>query len=246
MEVACQTHVGRIRKHNEDSLHSDPQNGFAILADGMGGLNAGEVASELAVDTLRIKLQAHVERQDSEEQKFSASRSFVKSAIETTSDLVYQTSKTRAECKGMGTTVVACLFTASDVIVGHIGDSRLYRLRQDGFEQLTKDHSLVQRLVDEGMYTKAQARTAKQKNVLTRALGVDNAVEADVSEFKSLQGDVYLMCSDGLSDMVTDGEIAAVVQEYSDNLSVAADHLIDMANTKGGKDNISVVLVKLL
>ncbi|MBV1877077.1 MAG: Stp1/IreP family PP2C-type Ser/Thr phosphatase [Pseudomonadales bacterium] len=253
IQIVCQTDVGQIREHNEDSLSGEEQIGLAVLADGMGGLNAGEVASSMTVHLLMDDLreyqtgntQIELELPDSNENLPLPIR-VLKHAIEKANNAVFHVSQTQPQCQGMGTTVVASLFYENKVAVGHIGDSRMYRYRDGKIEQLTKDHSYVQELLDKGLYTAEEARSSAKKNVVTRAVGIAPSVEAEVNEYKVKIGDIYLMCSDGLTDLVRDQDIAASIKELGDNLGETASHLIDVANASGGKDNISVVLTKIL
>jgi protein phosphatase len=146
----------------------------------------------------------------------------------------------------MGTTLVVALFFDNRMSVGHIGDSRLYRLRKDEFSQVTRDHSLLQEQIDSGMITKEQARYSQNKNLVTRAVGIDPEVEAEVHTYDVEPGDIYLLCSDGLSDMVTDEDIHATLDAMRANLPLAATQLVQTANDSGGRDNISVILVRVV
>jgi serine/threonine protein phosphatase PrpC len=249
IEIACQTDVGQVRDHNEDALSSDENIGLAVLADGMGGLNAGEVASSMSVHLLMDELRDYQTGDSTLEAELGATddpvQAAVKSAIEKANRSVFHVSQTQAECKGMGTTVVVGLFRNNRLITGHIGDSRVYRFRADKLEQITRDHSFVQELIDQGIYTEDEARASNRKNVVTRALGVGPKVDVEVNEHKVKVGDIYLMCSDGLSDLVVDSNIETSLRELSSNLAAAAGHLVNLANASGGKDNISVVLCRV-
>ena len=170
----------------------------------------------------------------------------IRKAVEKANDSVFQTSQTQPQCQGMGTTIVVAYYYNNRVAVAHIGDSRVYRLRDNAMEQITKDHSFVQELIDKGMFTKEEARVSSKKNVVTRALGVSPHVEVEVHEHEVKPGDIYLMCSDGLHDLVPDVDIEASMKELGGNLNELAGHLINLANASGGKDNISVVLTKVI
>jgi protein phosphatase len=254
LEIVAQTDVGRVRDHNEDFISCEEGLGVAVLADGMGGLNAGEVASSMTVHLLMDDLVAYREGStalrselgDIDDSDVPLEASIVKFAIEKANSAVFHTSQTQPQCRGMGTTVIAGLFWNNRVSIGHIGDSRVYRFRDDCLEQITKDHSFVQELLDKGLVTKEEARNSDRKNVVTRALGVAPNVEAEVNEFKTRVGDIYLMCSDGLTDLVTDDDIEKSVSELNGNLGELAAHLINISNVSGGKDNISVILVRVL
>ena len=158
---------------------------------------------------------------------------------------IYEAAQSRPECAGMGTTIVAAVFHGSRVSIAHIGDSRCYRLRGGRFEQLTRDHSLLQEQIDSGQITADQARFSLNKNLVTRALGIEAIVPADISEYRVEPDDIYLLCSDGLTDMVDTEIVHGVVDEQRATLEVAAGQLIELANQNGGRDNISVILARV-
>jgi protein phosphatase len=170
----------------------------------------------------------------------------LKSAVAMANESIYQVSQDQPQCEGMGTTLVAGLFTNDRVIVGHIGDSRMYRLRGEELTQLTEDHSVLREQIRSGLITEEQARFSNNKNLVTRALGVDAMVELEMHEYDVQPGDIYLLCSDGLSDLVDDEEIHMTLVALSSNLELAAHQLVQMANDNGGKDNISVILARPL
>jgi len=248
LEIYGISDVGRKRSHNEDSIGSDTELGIAVLADGMGGYNAGEVASAIAVneilEDLRTSLKILDQQEDDEESGFSKESIQVKRAIEKANQIIYQTAQSQPQCHGMGTTLVTIAFYDDRVTVAHIGDSRLYRLRGDTLEQVTSDHSLLQELVDKGFYTPEEARKSQNRNLVTRAMGIELNVSPDVQEEMVVPGDIYMMCSDGLSDLVEDEEIHSTLKTYGENLETAAKCLIQLANDYGGKDNISVILAR--
>ena len=254
VEFVAQTDVGLVREHNEDAVNCAESLGVAVLADGMGGLNAGEVASAMSARMLVDELVAWQEGRGDivaeltgdADAGLSPAAQILKHIIEKTNGAVYHVSQTQPQCRGMGTTVVASLFYDNKLAVGHIGDSRMYRFRGTKLEQITKDHSFVQELIDKGLYTREQARASNRKNVVTRALGVGPVVEAEVNEYKVKPGDIYLMCSDGLSDLVIDADIERQLAAYNGKLSKIAGDLVDLANANGGKDNISVVLIRAI
>jgi serine/threonine protein phosphatase PrpC len=163
-------------------------------------------------------------------------------AVEQTNTAIYDISQLQSECAGMGTTLVAGVFVDNKLVLGHIGDSRMYRLRDETFTQLTEDHSLVQEQVNAGLITTEQAKVAKNKNLVTRALGIDQMVELELQELAVEVGDTYLLCSDGLTDLLDDPDIAKILLEANGNIAYAADKLVDAANEQGGIDNISVVI----
>jgi protein phosphatase len=244
------SHVGKVREHNEDTIGVDNEIGLLVLADGMGGYNAGEVASGIAVKTIMSLVKEAYERQDlsvaDAETGLSRPSIVLRDAITRANKIIYQTAKSQAQCEGMGTTVVACLFSNNRISVAHVGDSRLYRLRGNRYEQITLDHSLLQELVDRGFYSQAEAQRAAKKNYVTRALGVENTVDVEIHEYPVNKGDYYLLCSDGLSDMVEDEDIHLTISTFGANLDTIAKQLIQMSNDNGGRDNISVVLAQVM
>lgn len=249
LEVVCRTDPGMVRSHNEDAVFGDATSGLVILADGMGGYNAGEVASGMAISHLSTQLTAIVptcipQDRDGASGKRVAHRHLSEQITEA-NGAIYQGAQNQPQCAGMGTTLVMAWFYDNLVTVAHIGDSRLYRLRGTEFQQITRDHSLLQEQIDSGMITPEEARFSQNKNLVTRALGVDPEVEADIHDYDVEAGDIYLLCSDGLNDMVEDEEISLTLQMLSANLPLAAEQLVQMANDNGGKDNISVILVKI-
>ncbi len=238
--------VGRVREHNEDTIGVDADIGLLVLADGMGGYNAGEVASGIAVKTIMSLVKEAFERQDMSapdgETGLSRPSIVLRDAIMRANKIIHQTAKTQPQCEGMGTTVVACLFSDNKISVAHVGDSRLYRLRGNRYEQMTLDHSLLQELVDRGFYSQAEAQRATNKNYVTRALGVEPTVDVEIHEYPVNKGDYYLLCSDGLSDMVEDEDIHLTISTFGANLETIAKQLIQLSNDNGGRDNISIVL----
>lgn len=250
LTIIGRTHEGQVREHNEDYISDNVTLGIAVLADGMGGLNAGEVASSMAVHLLMEELIAYrlensplpAELGHAESEMPMEAR-VVQKAVEMANDAVFHTSQTQPQCKGMGTTIVASLFYDNKLSVAHIGDSRVYRFRDNVLDQVTKDHSFVQELIDKGLFTKEEARASDKKNVVTRALGVAPFVEVECHEYEAQVEDVYLICSDGLHDMVPDRDIERAFIELSRNLPELAGYLVELANANGGKDNVSVILI---
>lgn len=242
------TDTGRVREHNEDTIASDPDVGLLVLADGMGGYNAGEVASGIAVKTITNLVREGLAREDlsAVDRSTGLSRPSIvlRDAITRANKIIYQTARSQAECEGMGTTVVAALFFDNKVSVAHVGDSRMYRQRGSEISQVTMDHSLLQELVDRGFYSPEEAQRAANKNYVTRALGVEPQVEVEVQEHPVDKGDIYILCSDGLSDMVEDEDIRLTISTFGANLDTVAKQLIQLANENGGRDNVSVVLAQ--
>lgn len=250
LDIASLSHPGMVRAHNEDSIFVDGEAGIAILADGMGGYRAGEVASGIAVTVVASGMLPELQsgRQLSKvdvQSGLTHGAQLLQQQIAAANKGIYEAAQARPECAGMGTTIVATVFCGNRVAIGHIGDSRCYRLRGEKFEQLTHDHSLLQEQLDSGALTTEQAKSSLNKNLVTRALGIEAIVPADIAEYRMEANDIYLLCSDGLTDMVEPDAIHAIVDEKRSELAVAVADLVDLANQNGGRDNISVVLVRV-
>lgn len=244
LEIVALTHPGMVRSHNEDAVAADAACGFAILADGMGGYNAGEVASGIAVNLLSEGLRAGL--CDEVARRNVDPAVLLRDEAKRANATIHQTAQSQPQCAGMGTTLVTAAFHDNQVIVAHVGDSRLYRLRGEELAQLTRDHSLLQDQIDSGMITPEAARLSHNRNLVTRALGVDPEVEIEIGVNEARPGDIYLFCSDGLNDMVEDEDIRLTLSVMGPNLPLAAEQLIQMANDNGGRDNVSVILVKVM
>ena len=238
------TDEGLVREHNEDYISWDVEKGLVILADGMGGHNAGEVASELAVNSINEALEEVLspEIKDSGNMDFEEA---VGEAVIYANDEINKHAKEHPECTGMGTTIVMALFHNESVILANVGDSRIYRFRQGELKQVTTDHSLVQEMIDNGYMSEEEALNSSNRNLITRALGIAEEVNVDVASHDTQEDDIYLLCSDGLSDMITDEQIFSVLVKSRDDLERASDDLIELAKQHGGHDNVSVILVAL-
>jgi protein phosphatase len=243
------TDTGRVREHNEDAIGTNPDIGLMVLADGMGGYNAGEVASGIAV---QIVTDLASEAANREELHFIDAHSglmrqsiILRDAIYRSNKIIYQTAQSQTHCEGMGTTIVACMFYDNKVSIAHVGDSRAYRLRSGQLEQMTLDHSLLQELVDRGFYSHEEAQRSTNRNYVTRALGVEPTVEVEINEHEVQPKDIYLLCSDGLPDMVEDDDIHLTISTFNDSLDVVGQQLVDLANDHGGRDNVSVMLAQV-
>lgn len=236
------TDVGQVRANNEDAFAINEEFGIAVLADGMGGYNAGEVASGMAVAFVKSELVRwlSVDTQRSSPAQIALGISL---CVDRANQSILNAATANPQYLGMGTTVVAGVFKKNCLILGHVGDSRCYRWRADRLTQITRDHSLLQERVDAGILTPAQAATAPGKNLLTRALGVEDGVQVELHEHEVLDGDLYLMCSDGLTDMLNDSEIAALMGMRALLPEIAVE-LVARANAAGGRDNIAVLLVR--
>ena len=248
LQMASRTDAGMVRSHNEDAVFSNAVLGLAILADGMGGYNAGEVASGMATTLLGSELEKAFQKTAPHQLDASGklySHGVLEAEIARANTAIYQAAQSQPQYAGMGTTLVVTLFYDNMMTVAHIGDSRLYRLRGDEFQAITRDHSLLQEQIDAGLITPEQARHSQNKNLVTRAVGIDAEVAAEIHDHEVEPGDVYLLCSDGLNDMVEDDEIAMTLGALSANLDLCATQLIQMANDNGGRDNVSVILVKV-
>ena len=249
-EMAACSDTGLRREHNEDAVFIDAAQGLAFVADGIGGHSAGEIASAMAVTCLSAGLREDLVNlsrrrldRDGEERCL---RGRMAERIAEANEAILMAARRTPQYAGMGTTLAAAAFLGDRLIVAHLGDSRLYRLRGAALSLLTRDHSLLQDQIDHGLLMPEAARTARHRHVITRALGVDAGVQAEIATHGVVSGDVYLLCSDGLNDMVPDEEIRQILQALPVNLELAAKQLIRMANDNGGRDNVSVILVKVL
>jgi PPM family protein phosphatase len=249
LEIASCTDPGMVRSHNEDSIASDPVNGLVVLADGMGGYNAGEVASGMATTVITTEIQQLLTKvqpfQIDQETKTPMAGRMIREQVLKANTSIYQAAQSQPQYAGMGTTLVVCLFYDNKMTVGHLGDSRLYLLRDGKFSQVTRDHSLLQEQIDSGMLTQEQAKYSLNKNLVTRALGIEAVVPPDISEYRIEAEDIYVLCSDGLTDMVDAEAVREIVATKRSDLAEAAAELIDVANQNGGRDNVSVVLVRV-
>ncbi|MDO8988224.1 MAG: Stp1/IreP family PP2C-type Ser/Thr phosphatase [Sideroxyarcus sp.] len=248
LEIVSQTNPGMVRSHNEDSVTHDADLGLVVLADGMGGYNAGEVASGIAVSVLSSEVRHRLEGARPEDLDAAGEElgpALLRDNVKKANSSIFHAAQSQPQYAGMGTTIVTALFYDDRVAVVHIGDSRMYRLRGEVLEVITRDHSLLQEQIDGGLISKADARLSKNKNLVTRAVGIDADVEPELHIHEVEVGDIYLLCSDGLNDMVEDEDIGATLQMLQSNLPLAATQLIQMANDNGGRDNVSVILVKV-
>ena len=249
IEAFGRTDVGRRRKINEDSFLVSPETSLYAVCDGMGGHNAGEVASRMAIETI----SAFVERSAVEKEitwpwgldanvSFEANR--LKTAIRLANARVYQAADNREELTGMGTTVVAVLVSPGLVTIGSAGDSRCYRVRDGELSQLTRDDSWVSAALGEGILNSDDVEHHPLRNVITKAVGARDTIDLDVVEHELKPGDVLMLCSDGLHGMINDQEIKRLLVPVPDSLEEASARLIDAANEAGGRDNVSVVLLR--
>jgi PPM family protein phosphatase len=249
-EFVSATDPGMVRTNNEDSIACDPSRGLAVLADGMGGYNAGEVASGIATTVITTELQQLLEQTppymiDASTGKTVAEK-ILRDQVSRANTSIYEAAQSQPQYEGMGTTLVVALYYDNKMAVAHVGDSRLYLYRDEKFEQITRDHSVLQEQIDSGLITKEQAKVAANKNLVTRALGIEPTVETEIHEYETKLGDIYLLCSDGLCDMVSDEDIGDALQMLGANLELCVQQLVQMANDNGGRDNVSVILIRIL
>jgi protein phosphatase len=247
--TALRSDPGRARPNNEDAIAEDADTGLLVLADGMGGYNAGEIASGIAVATVRDAVRrgtATIEQDTAQtDSGFSPQTELLRRAMEEAHAAILDKSRSGPEFAGMGTTIVACLVHEDRLSIGYVGDSRLYRLRGGQLQQITRDHSLVEELIARGHYNREDAERLVRRNIVTRALGIEDKVDIELMEEPLQPGDLLLLCSDGLTDMADHQTIALTLREFADNLPQAAENLIKIANDQGGRDNISVVLARI-
>jgi protein phosphatase len=249
LEAYGQTDVGRRRKLNEDNFLVAPEPNLYAVCDGMGGHNAGEVASKMAIETLQAFIEkSHREKEITWPYGLDVNLSFdgnrLKTAIKLANKKVFRAADNREDYTGMGTTVVAGLVSDNVLTVGSAGDSRCYLLRGAELHQLTRDDSWVSAALGEGILNSDEIERHPLRNVITKAVGAKDSIELDVVEKKLVTGDVVLICSDGLHAMLNDADILAALTPFPEGLEEAAGRLIDAANEAGGKDNVSVVLLR--
>ncbi len=245
---AGRTDVGRKRENNEDSFFIDDQVGLYIVADGMGGHRAGEVASNTVVSSVKDYMEAFHTSQAAQEARdegnMSPAATAVSHSIELANRVVYQLSQDQGSYKGMGSTAAVAYFHNGTLVTANVGDSRIYLVRQDSMEQLTEDHTLLAEHMKKNPKWDPNTASIPMKHILVRAVGIHESVEADVYEMQPLPGDLILMCSDGLTDMLSDEEIHEAVLQGGE-LGEICNRLIDMANERGGLDNVTTVLFLL-
>ena len=237
MEAFAKSDIGKARDMNQDYYYIpdwEDEVNLYILADGMGGYNGGEVASKLATMTT---IKSNFEQTEKDKESIL---NLIKSAMEYANMVVYEKSTEDKELEGMGTTLEVCLIYGGKAYIGHVGDSRIYRIRNELIRKLTHDHSYVEKLVDDGTISKEEASHHPKKNMLTKALGCKAFLEPDVTMKAIVKDDTILMCSDGLTNMVDEKEIYEIIKE---DYKTAANKLIDAANEKGGYDNVTAIVI---
>ena len=241
MKVFAKTDIGKMRNMNQDCIYipqkDDPINLF-ILADGMGGYNGGEIASKLAVETVKDYIKKHFSSIELDKESIMQ---FLKETVEHANEVVYKKSREDKELNEMGTTLEVCLIYNEKVFIAHVGDSRVYRIRKDFIRKLTTDHSYVEKLVKDGTITREESYTHPKKNMLIQAVGCEKTINPEILVKGFLKDDILLMCSDGLTNMVSENEIYRIIRA---NVQKANEKLVLRANENGGIDNVSVIIVE--
>jgi PPM family protein phosphatase len=245
IEMAALTDVGSVRQYNEDSIAIDAKNAAMVVADGMGGHRAGEVASRIATEVIFNELKSYIAEFGNAASQHSP-RLAIEQSIKRANRSVYEAAQANTAYQGMGTTVAVAVFYDNAVALGHIGDSRIYRLRGRALKLLTRDDSLLRDQVDLGIIAAADANESHNRSLVTRALGIEQDISPHIHEVQALPDDIFLLCSDGLNDLVDDSDIELIVQSLKSNLPLAAHHLVQTAKDNGGYDNISVIIVRVL
>jgi len=244
IEMAAVTDAGSVRQFNEDCVVTDSEIGVAVLADGMGGHRAGEVASHMAAQIIFSDLQSQGPQFQSGAGPQSPLRALDLS-INRANAAVFEAAQARSAYHGMGTTVALAVFYDDRVALGHIGDSRIYRLRNDALRLLTRDDSLLRDQIELGLISAEDARDSHNRSLVTHALGIAKSIHAHVREDDASPGDIFVLCSDGLNDLVDDADIELIVRALKSNLPLAANHLVQAAKDNGGYDNVSVILARV-
>jgi len=244
LELASLSDAGRVRALNEDAAAVDGDYGIAVVADGMGGHRAGEVASRLALDVVLERLRAKL-RQYRAGARRPMPLQFAEQIVGEANRAIYAAAREQAGCSGMGTTLALALFHGQQVALVHVGDSRIYRLRSGRLQLLTRDDSLLRDQVELGLIAAEDAGESHNRHLVTQALGVGTRVTVHGHEEELRSGDVFLLCTDGLNDQVEESDIELIIDSLKTNLPLAASHLVQLANDNGGYDNITVVLVRV-
>jgi protein phosphatase len=243
-KIAAVTDTGKVRNINEDNFSIAEPLGLFMVADGLGGHNAGEVASKMAIEVIKNHMKNNESPLVREYKKeFSQDTNRILSGIRLANSAIYNAAQKNIEQQGMGTTVSSILINNNVMTLAHVGDSRIYRIRGGSLERLTRDHSMIEEQLELGLISKAEAEKSKQKNIITRALGVSETIQIDADEEIILDGDWILLCTDGLTDMVREEEILDILLNNTDDPQDACKELVDKANNNGGMDNITVILL---
>lgn len=248
VKYSALTDVGMTRPHNEDNYMVDTEHQLYLVCDGMGGHEKGEVASEIAVTTVKKFFEDNdkdplITWPVAENMEISKLAREFSSAIQAANWNIFNESRKGSGSRKMGTTAVGIAVGGTTLVVAHVGDSRCYRVRQGTIEQITEDHSLLADYIKHASLTEEEIQNFQYKNIILRALGMKQKVEVDVQEFTPMLNDIYFLCSDGLSGEIEDPEMLQIVQKHGDNLDAAVQELIDTANKHGGKDNITTIMI---
>jgi PPM family protein phosphatase len=244
LEFATATDVGLVRSYNEDSVAVDTSSGIVVLADGMGGHRAGEVASRMATENVLAYLKSYLARLEQGATESALSKGITR-AVSKANRAIYELGQSRSDYEGMGTTLAAAVFFGNTVTLANVGDSRVYRLRGNRLMQLSREDSLLRHQVQVGLISQQETGQSHNRGLVTQALGIGEQLSPHVIQESAYPGDVFLICSDGLTDLVGDGDIALILGALEANLPLAANHLVQLANDLGGRDNVTVALVKI-
>lgn len=245
LEIAVLSDTGMVRRRNEDAVFADAALGLAILADGMGGYLAGHIASGMATTLLASSFTRCLQDAAADPAVLATPGQRLRDEIVAANLAIFNAAQSQPQYAGMGTTLVCTWFVAGRLLVAHVGDSRLYRWRDGQLAVLTRDHSWLQEQIDNGMISPQDARQAPNRNLVTRALGIEPSVEVEIGEFATQPDDILLLCSDGLNDMLDDVQIGELLRDYGQAPAQAAEKLIEQANLHGGRDNVSVIVIRV-
>lgn len=238
LEVASLTDPGRVRALNEDAVAVDGESGFAVVADGIGGHRAGDVASRMALESVVERLRGR--------SRAPSPQRFAEQSIAAANFTVLSAANAKAEFKGMGTTLAMVFMHGQRAVLAHVGDSRIYRLRNGSLELLTRDDTLLHDQLEQGLIGIEDAGDSHNRHMVTQALGINERISVHLHEEDVRRGDIYLLCTDGLNDQVDDKDIETIIETLKTNLPLAAFHLVQLANDNGGYDNITVALMRVL
>jgi len=243
---SAKSDLGLKRKVNEDSFLADESIGLFMVLDGIGGHLAGEVASKLGLNTIKENVIRSIKDKPlADNQNLSREVQILNESLLLANQIIYEAANSQPEYFGMGTTVASLLLGRENIAIAHVGDSRIYLIRENSIERLTEDHSLVMEQLKRGIISAEEAEKSEMKNIITRALGAEELLTPTVDELIPFNNDLFLICSDGLTDLVTDDEILEIILKSRHLFDQAVQNLIDKANEKGGKDNITAILVNI-
>jgi len=246
VSFSAKSDLGLKRKVNEDSFLADESIGLFMVLDGIGGHLAGEVASKLGLNTIKENVIRSIKNKPlADNQNLSREVQILNESLLLANQIIYEAANSQPEYFGMGTTVASLLLGRENIAIAHVGDSRIYLIRENSIERLTEDHSLVMEQLKRGIISAEEAEKSEMKNIITRALGAEELLIPTVDELIPFNNDLFLICSDGLTDLVTDDEILEIILKSRHLFDQAVQNLIDKANVKGGKDNITAILVNI-